>query len=155
MSPSLRPMSDEELVSYFDGALAHYIDERVTAGELPDEARRTAAEQIAVLFPGGKPAPGQLLYLVLDDRGTAVGRLWIGPHRLDQPEAFWVWDVEIEESHRRKGLGRAAMLLAEDEARAHGATELGLNVFGHNRTARQLYESLDYATTAVNMRKVL
>ena len=47
------------------------------------------------------------------------------------------------------------MLLAEDEARGHGATELGLNVFGSNRVARHLYDSLGYETTAVQMRKPL
>ena len=47
------------------------------------------------------------------------------------------------------------MTLAEEAARNHGATELGLNVFGHNAVARSLYESMGYQTTAVNMRKSL
>ena len=47
------------------------------------------------------------------------------------------------------------MLLAEHQARAHGATQLGLNVFGHNTVARQLYDSMGYELTAINMRKQL
>ena len=47
------------------------------------------------------------------------------------------------------------MELAEVEARAGGATELGLNVFGHNQVARQLYESMGYVATSIRMNKNL
>jgi ribosomal protein S18 acetylase RimI-like enzyme len=47
------------------------------------------------------------------------------------------------------------MLLAEDLARVNGATTIGLNVFGHNRIARDLYNSLGYEESAVVMRKSL
>jgi ribosomal protein S18 acetylase RimI-like enzyme len=47
------------------------------------------------------------------------------------------------------------MVLAEREARSHGATELGLNVFGSNTVARHLYETLGYGTVAVRMSKRL
>ncbi len=84
-----------------------------------------------------------------------MGTLWIGPQLAGQAEAFWVWDVRIEEAHRGKGYGRATMVLAEVEARRRGATELGLNVFGHNEIARRLYESMGYAPTAIRMKKNL
>jgi ribosomal protein S18 acetylase RimI-like enzyme len=155
MTPSLRAMTAVEASVFADNLLEPYIEERIASGEDPDLARRTAVAQTGSLFPGGVPAPGQLVYRVIDDAGTDVGSLWIGPHTPDRPEAFWVWDVAIDESQRGKGLGRAAMRMAEEEARAHGATELGLNVFGHNAVARRLYESLGYETTAVNMRKSL
>ncbi len=47
------------------------------------------------------------------------------------------------------------MELAEAEARLRGATELGLNVFGHNQVARQLYESMGYTATSIQMKKNL
>jgi GNAT superfamily N-acetyltransferase len=155
VSASLRPLSDEELWEFIDGDVERYIEERIRSGEQPDVARRIAHEQSAALFPDGKPAPGQLLFRVLSDDGTAVGTLWIGPLDADHPEAFWVWDVRIEEAHRSRGYGRAAMELAEAEARLQGATELGLNVFGHNQAARQLYESMGYAATSIRMKKNL
>jgi ribosomal protein S18 acetylase RimI-like enzyme len=146
-------MTAVEASAFAESVLEPYIEGRIASGERPDVARRTAVAQTESLFPGGVPAPGQLLYRVIDDGGTDVGSLWIGPHAPDRPEAFWVWDVAIDESQRGKGLGRAAMQMAEEEARAHGATELGLNVFGYNSVARRLYESLGYETTAINMRK--
>jgi GNAT superfamily N-acetyltransferase len=151
---SLRPLTDEELSEFIQGDVERYVEERVRSGERPDVARRIAREQSEALFPEGSPADGQLLFRVLDD-GTAVGTLWIGPQRADQQGAFWVWDVRIEEAHRGKGYGRAAMELAEAEARSRGASELGLNVFGHNQVARQLYESMGYTATAIRMKKSL
>lgn len=54
-----------------------------------------------------------------------------------------------------QGFGRRGMQLAEDYARSHGATTLGLSVFGFNHAARGLYESLGYEVTSVKMRKAL
>jgi ribosomal protein S18 acetylase RimI-like enzyme len=47
------------------------------------------------------------------------------------------------------------MLLAEELARTQGATSIGLNVFAHNVVARELYSSLGYTETSVQMRKGL
>ena len=45
----------------------HYIEERIGAGEHPEEANRIATEQYAMLFPEGKPAPGHFLSRVMED----------------------------------------------------------------------------------------
>jgi GNAT superfamily N-acetyltransferase len=146
-------MTDGELDEWLEMHREIYIADRVRTGETPEQARTIALSQYALLFPDNRPAPGQLAFRVVDDE-TAVGWLWIGP-RPDQVDDFWVWDVTIEESERGKGYGRAAMLLAEEEAAKVGAKTLGLNVFGYNTVARRLYESLGYETTAVQMLKAL
>jgi ribosomal protein S18 acetylase RimI-like enzyme len=148
-------MEAHECAEFITGSTAEYIEDRVTAGDSPAQAARTAADQMEVLFPGGRPAEGQLLFAVEDDLGSTVGTLWIGPHQPADPEYFWVWDIAIDPDHRGRGFGRATMQLAEEAARSHGATVLGLNVFGHNAVARRLYESLGYETTSVSMRKLL
>jgi ribosomal protein S18 acetylase RimI-like enzyme len=155
VSPSLRSPSADELSQFVASQLEPYIAERIAAGESPGEARRRAESQMADLFPDGRPSPGQIVYRVIDDDGSAVGWLWVGPHTPQQPQAFWVWSVEIEPAHQGRGLGRAAMELAEEAAREQGATELGLNVFGPNAVARHLYESLGYQTRTVQMYKPL
>lgn len=63
--------------------------------------------------------------------------------------------TSIEEQFRGRGLGRQAMLLAEDLARASAATSIGLNVFAHNVQARNLYSSLGYQEASIQMRKDL
>src|SRR5580698_9343144 len=122
MPVSLRALTEEELSKFVEGDVDRYVEERVTSGESPDVARRIATEQSEALFPDGKPAEGQLLFRVLDPDGSGVGTLWIGPQPTGAPGSFWVWDVSIEEMHRGKGYGRAAMALAEVEARSRGAT---------------------------------
>jgi GNAT superfamily N-acetyltransferase len=155
MAVSLRRLTDEELSDFIEGDVERYVEERVTSGERPDVARRIAREQSEALFPGGTPRQDQLLFRILDHDGIAVGTLWIGPPTAGEPGSFWVWDVQIDENHRGKGYGRETMALAEVEARNRGATELGLNVFGHNQIARHLYESMGYTATAIRMKKDL
>ena len=85
---------------------------------------------------------------------VAVGWLWLGvPGPDPDPLMAWVFEIEIEAPFRGRGYGRAAMERAEDEARAHGMTSLGLNVHGQNMVARSLYESLGYEVTAMQMKK--
>ncbi len=155
MAPSLRPLTEQEIAVYIEAAIDHYSRERATAGEPPEDALRVAQEQINGFFPDGRPAQGQHIFRVLDDDELEVGFLWIGLLREDRPNLFWVQDIQIDELQRGRGLGKAAMSLAEDEARAHGGTELGLNVFGHNPIAKKLYESMGYTTTATIMRRIL
>ncbi len=117
------------------------------------EAEANVATSMDRMFPAGAPAPGQLVGRVLLD-GKRVGELWIGPAGKD-PARWWVWDVTIDEGVRGRGYGRKTMLLAEELARANGATHLGLNVFARNEVARSLYTSLGYQETSVHMRKEL
>ena len=84
-----------------------------------------------------------------------VGTLWLAVPGPDDPTMAWVYDIEIEPAYRGRGYGRAAMLLAEAEARARGMASIGLNVHGQNTVARSLYDSLGYATTALQMKKAL
>ena len=63
--------------------------------------------------------------------------------------------MEIGEEHRGRGYGRAAMLLAEEEARRRGLNRIELNVFGGNTIARNLYRSLGYVETSAQMAKDL
>jgi ribosomal protein S18 acetylase RimI-like enzyme len=148
-------MTVAEAGGFARGQLTSYVEARVTSGEHRDEAERVAEQQMTLLFPGGRPAPGHVVFAVVDADGADVGAIWIGPRTPDHPEHFWVWDVSIDEPYRGQGLGRSAMVLAEAEARARGATQLGLNVFGSNVVARGLYESLGYETSSLVMRKAL
>ena len=142
-----------DLVPWLEQQRSGYISERMAAGETQAEAEANAEASMGRLFPGGSPAPGQLVGWILH-RGDHVGQLWVGPFG-DDPRRWWVWDVAIDKERRGQGLGRGAMILAEGLAAAHGATSIGLNVFAHNQVARRLYQSLGYEESAVQMRKEL
>jgi ribosomal protein S18 acetylase RimI-like enzyme len=149
---SLRPASAADLAEFLARGRKHYVGDRVRAGDEPAAAARRADDDYRYAFPDGRPATGHLVFRVEHD-GDKVGMLWIGPRPDGSRHHWWVWNITIGEAFRARGLGRRTMLLAEVEARAAGATELGLNVFGHNAVAIGLYRSLGYEVTAMQMRK--
>ena len=151
---TLAPFEPQELPGWLSAHGAAYLEECVAAGEERASAQERVAEGRRLMFPGDAPAPGHFVYRVLDD-GVAVGVLWIGEERGAPPEHWWVWTIEIDEPFRGRGLGRAAMVLAEEEARRRGATQIGLNVFGGNHVARSLYASLGYEVSRLQMHKAL
>jgi ribosomal protein S18 acetylase RimI-like enzyme len=153
MQITLSPMPAERLGRWLAGSMSTYIAERVISGETPAQARANAEHSLQAYFPAGRPAAGHHVYDLIAD-GSPVGYLWIGPTESEET-AWWVYDIEVDEPFRHRGVGRQAMLLAEEEARRGGATSLGLNVFGHNQPAQRLYEQLGYTTTAIQMKKQL
>lgn len=152
-------MEADALGAFLEHSSAEYVRERIEAGDSPEYAAERAAQSNAEYFPDGQPAEGQLIFEVVDDDNGSgcevVGTIWLGPFSLEHPTAWWVFDVEILAEKRGRGYGRLAMQLAEVEARERGAEKLGLNVFGHNTVAQNLYRSLGYETTAMNMAKPL
>jgi ribosomal protein S18 acetylase RimI-like enzyme len=142
-----------ELAEWLARSSAEYIEERVAAGDTRQEATANAEESLERTFPSSRPALGQLAGRIRSD-GQPIGELWVGRFGTD-PSRWWVWDIRIDEQSRGRGFGRRAMLLAEEMARANGAESIGLNVFAHNRVARNLYGSLGYQETSIQMRKDL
>jgi len=152
---TLRPMTAAEYAAFVAVELDEYATDIARSSGMPlDAARERARKQHEELLPHGLATPGHSFSIVLDSAGREVGRLWLGPHP-QRPGVGYVYDVGIDEAERGKGLGRAAMLAAEQVARAQGQTEIGLNVFGFNDPARSLYDSLGYRVVATQMLKRL
>jgi ribosomal protein S18 acetylase RimI-like enzyme len=147
-------MTDEEFTPWREHSLHAYAAERAAAhGRSYEDVLPEAKRQIETILPEGRTTKGHHFLRVLED-GRPVGWLWIGPHP-DKQGAAWINDIEIDEEVRGRGIGRRAMLAAEKLMAAEGATELGLNVFGPNLHAIALYQSLGYATVAMQMNKRL
>jgi ribosomal protein S18 acetylase RimI-like enzyme len=151
MTPSLRPMTKEEVAALAPEIERGYAEDIERNGGLSSEAaRRKAAEDVPKVLSD----PANSMYAVEED-GEPVGHLWIGERRLQQRRVLWIWDVYVDEAHRGRGLGRAAMQLVEEEARRRGLQKIELNVFGGNTVARSLYRTLGYEEIAVQMGKEL
>ncbi|MBO1768141.1 GNAT family N-acetyltransferase [Allobranchiibius sp. GilTou38] len=146
----LRPMTDAQFEEYRTEAVEGYAQERADAGEPPDVATANARESYERLLPDGLDSEGQWLWTAYDG-DVPVGLLWIGAHL---PHAF-VYDVQVSEDHRRRGLGRAIMQAGAAHCRASGRTGLGLNVFAPNTGARALYDQLGYRTVEDFYRRAL
>jgi ribosomal protein S18 acetylase RimI-like enzyme len=151
---SLRTLDGAELSAWLDRLGQEYADERVAAGDERERAQAGIERNREEFFPGEVAAPGQLVFRLLDD-DREVGTLWIGRMPERPPAQWWVWSIEIDAPFRGRGFGRAAMALADEQARRGGARRLGLNVFGTNTVARALYESLGYSITELQMSKEL
>jgi ribosomal protein S18 acetylase RimI-like enzyme len=143
-----RPDEAEALIREIQ---AQYAEDMVAHGGFEPEVARGKAEAD---IPQALSLPTQQLFVVEDD-GEPVGHLWLAERDLDGRATLFVYDVFVREEHRGRGLGRQAMLLAEEEARRRGIESITLNVFGGNDVARALYRSLDFDEVYVGMRKKL
>lgn len=149
----LDPMSDSEYEQFAAESVRGYAEEKAQAGTWSrEEALDRAQEEFDLLLPQGVASPDNYLFTVRDARSQqSVGRLWFAMRgELGRREAY-VYEVAVDESHRGKGYGRAAMVACVEEARKVGANSVGLHVFGGNKIARSLYTSLGFAEVGVMM----
>jgi len=153
MTVHLEPMPAELLPEWIEADHQRYIASRMQSGESREVAVKKAEQSREENFPNGRPLDTHLLFQVWSD-GTVVGILWMGPYPAGSTD-WWVFDIEIDEAHRRRGHARRALELGHAAAKDHGATTIGLNVFGYNTGAKELYDSLGYAVTATQMKRDL
>jgi ribosomal protein S18 acetylase RimI-like enzyme len=159
MDIRLRPLRDDELPDFIERGKREYtralVDE---AGLSPERAAAKTESDYASLFPDGMRQPNQRISVLEDaDSGETVGRLFWGERQPPDgggPRCY-LYDIEIDEGYRGRGLGRRAMQLLEQEARALGLPGIDLNVWGGNDVARSLYRSLGFLERGVFMSKEL
>lgn len=151
----LDPIPEAQFAAWIQRSADEYASDLITLGHSAAEANRVATRGMADSFPGGMPAQGHHVFDIRELSGTGVGYVWLGRSAGEDPDAWWLWDIVINEDARGRGLGREAMELAEEFARSQNAHTLGLSVFGFNTAAKRLYESLDYETTSIKMSKRL
>jgi ribosomal protein S18 acetylase RimI-like enzyme len=150
---TLRQVTDEEYAGYRARAVPLYAAELVRSrGLTPEEAEKNSAATFPATVADVLAEDGASISRVLTDDDGPVGWLWLAPAGAD---SLFVYDIEIDEPHRGRGLGRATMLAVEDVARAAGHRFVRLNVFGWNTGAQALYRSLGYRTDAIQMSKPL
>lgn len=150
-----RPMTEAEFDRWRSHAVRHFARDWISRGVPEDEALARSEAVHARLLPDGRATPGAHVHTLLAD-GAAVGHLWVSEREVRPgEEGAYVLDVEVAEAHRRRGHGRALMLLAERIAAEAGQGLIALHVFEGNDPARTLYESLGYRTTHRNFVKRL
>lgn len=153
MALVLQPMTATDFAAWSEQSVAGYAAEKVCSGEwTAATALDLARESFAKILPQGFNTADHYFYLVIDEaNGHRCGHLWFAR----QGESAYLYDIAIAAEFRGKGHGRATMRLFESAASKLGLRSLRLHVFGHNRVARSLYESLGYETTDLWMRKQL
>ena len=146
-------MTDAEFEGWLPSVQAGYAEDLTTNGGMdPDAARLKADADTAQLFPGGRPSPEQLVF-VIEAGNERVGELWLAEREEQLRRVLWVYELRVGERYRGRGFGRAAMTFAEEEAVRRRLSHIALNVSGGNEPARRLYRSLGYSEDAVSMSK--
>jgi ribosomal protein S18 acetylase RimI-like enzyme len=151
---SLQPMSADAWEAWRIESIRGYAEEKVRAGTWSaDGAQQRAVDEFASLLPDGQTTAGHEFRSVMTDAGEPVGVVWLAPQREIGRGAAFIYDIVIDPARRGRGYGRAAMEALEPLARSLGYDRIRLHVFGHNAVARNLYQSVGYTETDVQMEK--
>jgi ribosomal protein S18 acetylase RimI-like enzyme len=159
MDIRLRPLRSDEFVDFLELLRVEYVRSLVEeAGMSTQAAEDKATADHASLFPDQAQQPHHRIYLLEDvATGERAGHLFWAER---QPPGSlgtraYLYELFIDDSFRRRGLGRRALELLEEDARAQGLPGIDLNVWGGNEAARALYRSAGFGERAVFMSKEL
>ncbi|MET8292311.1 GNAT family N-acetyltransferase [Streptomyces sp. NPDC005132] len=137
-----RPMTQAEYPEWLVSEKVAYVGDIVRAGALsPEEAVRKSDRDFAKLIPEGLATPDNT-FLVLEAVGEQIGTGWLKHGLL--PGVTYGYSLHIQERHRGKGYGRAAMVAGEQATLAGGDSALMFTVWGGNEVAMNLYTSVGY-----------
>ena len=151
----LVPMTQPEYEAFLARLIPEYAADNVKAGYWDEaEALEKSRKQTESLLPQGLQTRDHYLY-TLYDGDEAVGLIWLRAETDRPKKSGFIFDVEIGEKFRGKGYGKQIMLLIEGKARELGLQSIGLHVFASNSVARNLYESIGYEVSSLNMIKNL
>lgn len=143
-------MNSNEFQKYMSSAIDNYAKEKTLSGNWTIEESITNAElEFNRLLPEGEKTHNHYLFTIQAD-DHLVGMIWLAK-KLD--EQGFIYDINIGESHQGLGYGKETMKLIEEFSASIGIKKIGLQVFGHNKVARGLYESLGYKVTNLKMAK--
>jgi ribosomal protein S18 acetylase RimI-like enzyme len=115
-------------------------------GTTESEAWALIGEQHAKLLPEGATTPGHQFVWICSPAGERVGECWFGPLFASDTD-WYVFDIELDEAHRGRGLGQAAMAAVADVCRTMGASRLGLSVAADNERAIAAYRAVGFVAT--------
>jgi ribosomal protein S18 acetylase RimI-like enzyme len=150
MALQLRPIEEEEFVAWLPLLRDEYAEDLVRDyGMSADKAKAQAIAEI----DGHRSAEHSVF--VIEVEREPVGHLWLLERRDAYEPTLVVYDIDVDESYRGRGYGRAAMVFAEEEARRRGLTRIALHVGARNDGARNLYRSLGFEENEVAMSKSL
>lgn len=154
----LVPMTAEEYEVYLEVIVPDYAREHVEAGNWQEEGaeERARKEMVEVYLPDGVATENNYLFTIVDPEiGTKVGMLWYAINEKGNGRQAFVYDVIVDEQHRRRGYAFQAFQKMEEMVREEEVVAIGLHVFGYNHGARAMYEKLGFEVTDIVMRKWL
>lgn len=145
-------LSEEYFLDYLDEKAIYYAKEKVKAGSWPEKGSlERSRKEFERLLPNGLDTPNQYVKAIIDDSGNTIGVMWFGIFKEVEPEGAFIWDFTIEEKHRGKGYGKAALSALFEILKGMKVDKVSLHVFAHNEIAVNLYKKMDFETTDIMM----
>ena len=154
---TLVPMNDAQFQRYLKVSVPEFAAEKVRSGQWARaEALALARQSLQDSLPQGLDTPDHYVYAMeYGPLSEVVGMVWIAVQQRGDRRVAYIYDVMVDEAHRRQGHATRAFAAIEKQALALGFSGLALHVFGHNLQAHALYVKLGYTTTNINMFKAL
>lgn len=150
----LEPMNEATYAAWRAASQREYAAEKVKAGNwAAEDAARLSQEAFDALLPGGRSTAGQEIRAMVNDAGEKVGHAWFTIENREAGRVVFIYDIAVDESHRRRGYARLALGEIEAYAREQECAGVMLHVFGYNTPARELYRSEGFEETNVMMLK--
>lgn len=150
----LEVLADDEITPFFNHLMVDYKAELISAGFSEGYANENIENSLKSIFSDGILAPGNFVFNAISG-GNKVGKLWLSTSKRDDKTEWSIYDIETFIDFRGQGFGREIMLAAERYVLGAGGDAIYLSVFGNNAPARKLYESLEYQTIRLAMKKNL
>jgi ribosomal protein S18 acetylase RimI-like enzyme len=151
----LIPMTQPEYDEYLKHLIPDYAADNIRAGYWDEsEALEKSRQQIGTLLPEGLQTKDHYIFTLVDG-DQVVGMIWMKAELSRAVKSGFIFDVMVNETFRGKGYGKQLMLLIEEKARELDLKSIGLHVFAYNKVAKNLYESLGYEVSSLNMIKKL
>lgn len=150
-------MTEDEYQQFTDWILEDYALEQVKAGVWhPEKAKALARQTFEAFLPEGRVSPGHRLCMIeKNEDEQKVGYIWFGVREEGESRFVVLYYFLIFEKHRRRGYGSEALKVLEEEVRSMGEEKIVLQVFGHNKAARALYQKMGYVERTVRMSRQL
>ena len=153
----LVPITEEEFNAFLDASVKNYAKEKVKSGNWPEDGSlERSMGEFKSLLPDGKDSKDNYIYKIVDSKTSEpVGTIWVAIRVEDDLPGAFIYDITVDEKFRRKGYGKGAMKELEKVVKSLGYHRISLHVFGHNKVAISLYQSLDYQVTNILMSKTI
>jgi len=148
-------MEQSEFATYFEDNIDRFAQENVDNGHWQAvEALEKSRLAFKGFLPEGLQSKDQYIFNIFDnEQGLKLGLLWVEV-KMDEPgRPAFVFDFIIEEQYRGKGFGKKALFALDEILKEMDAKSVSLHVFGHNKTAFELYKKTGYEVTDFHMRK--
>lgn len=137
-----RDMTDDDFNKFLEGSVLSYSKDLVKSGMYSEEAAfENSKKQFNELLPQGNYTKDHFLYIIENSENEGLGHIWY--EKYENKVAF-ICNFLILEKFRKKGYGKQALLLVEEDAKSKGFDKIFLHVFRFNDPAISLYKSLGY-----------